>query len=178
MIVLRTPKGWTGPREVDGVQVEGTWRAHQVPVVGAREDAGHRKMLEEWLRSYRPEELFDEDGRLRPELRALAPRGRAADEREPARQRRRAARRISRCPTSATTPSRSTKPGTTLDASRRASLGGFLRDVIVAQPADVPAFGPDETASNRLGDVFAVTGRAWDAETRADGRGPRRRTGA
>src|SRR5437588_7853606 len=75
MLVLRTPKGWTGPREVDGVQVEGTWRAHQVPVLGAREDAGHRKTLEEWMRSYRPQELFDEAGQLRPELRALAPVG-------------------------------------------------------------------------------------------------------
>src|SRR5882762_1316905 len=64
MLVLRTPKGWTGPREVDGVQVEGTWRAHQVPVLGAREDAGHRKTLEEWMRSYRPQELFDEQGQL------------------------------------------------------------------------------------------------------------------
>ena len=75
MLILRTPKGWTGPREVDGVQIEGTWRAHQVPVVGAREDGGHRKILEEWMRSYRPEELFDADGRLRAELRALAPEG-------------------------------------------------------------------------------------------------------
>ena len=76
MIVLRTPKGWTGPREVDGVQVEGTWRV--APGAGrsrAREDAGHRKILEQWLRSYRPEELFDDDGRLAPELRALAPEG-------------------------------------------------------------------------------------------------------
>ena len=75
MIVLRTPKGWTGPREVDGLQVEGTWRSHQVPVAGARENAEHRAVLEEWLRSYRPEELFDDDGRLVPELRALAPEG-------------------------------------------------------------------------------------------------------
>ncbi len=75
MLVLRSPKGWTGPRDVDGVQVEGTWRAHQVPVLGAREDAAHRKVLEDWLRSYRPDELFDGDGQLRPELRELAPVG-------------------------------------------------------------------------------------------------------
>ena len=74
MIVLRSPKGWTGPREVDGVQVEGTWRSHQVPVGAAREDAGHRGSSK-WLRSYRPEELFDEAGRLQPELRELAPTG-------------------------------------------------------------------------------------------------------
>ena len=75
MLILRTPKGWTGPREVDGVQIEGTWRAHQVPVLAVRENAKHRKVLEDWLRSYRAEELFDDDGRLRPELRALAPSG-------------------------------------------------------------------------------------------------------
>ena len=74
MIVLRTPKGWTGPKEVDGVPVEGTWRSHQVPVLAARENPGHLQILEQWMRSYRPEELFDEDGRLVPELRALAPR--------------------------------------------------------------------------------------------------------
>src|SRR5438067_4472477 len=75
MIVLRTPKGWTGPKEVDGVPVEGTWRAHQVPVLGARENPEHLKILEEWLRSYRPDELFDERGRLVRELAALPPRG-------------------------------------------------------------------------------------------------------
>jgi xylulose-5-phosphate/fructose-6-phosphate phosphoketolase len=73
MLILRSPKGWTGPREVDGLQVEGTWRSHQVPVGAARENAGHRKILEQWLKSYRPEELFDEQGRLRADLRALPP---------------------------------------------------------------------------------------------------------
>ncbi len=73
--VLRTPKGWTGPREVDGQQVEDTWRSHQVPMTEARENTGHRQLLEEWMRSYRPEELFDETGRLVPELAALAPEG-------------------------------------------------------------------------------------------------------
>ncbi|HLK44643.1 MAG TPA: phosphoketolase family protein, partial [Acidimicrobiales bacterium] len=75
MLILRTPKGWTGPKEVDHLPVEGTWRAHQVPIAGAREDEGHRRLLEEWLRSYRPAELFDEHGTLVPELRALAPDG-------------------------------------------------------------------------------------------------------
>src|SRR5690606_31974862 len=75
MIVLRSPKGWTGPKEVDGKKVEGFWRSHQVPVSNARDDAGHRKILEDWMRSYRPEELFDGNGRLRPELAGLAPRG-------------------------------------------------------------------------------------------------------
>jgi len=75
MIVLRTPKGWTGPKTVDGLAVEGTWRAHQVPLAQTRTDAGHRDLLEQWLRSYRPEELFDAEGRLVGQLQALAPRG-------------------------------------------------------------------------------------------------------
>ena len=162
MLILRTPKGWTGPREVDGLQVEGTWRAHQVPVLGAREDAGHRKILEDWMLSYRPEELFDADGRLLPELRALAPEGE---------------RRMSANPHAnggilladlhlpdfrdyAVTVE---KPGTTRTEATR-TLGKLLRDVIVRNPQTFRLFGPDETASNRLDDVFEVTGRAWDAE--------------
>ena len=91
MIILRSPKGWTGPKEVDGHKVEGFWRAHQVPLAELHEKPAHLKQLEEWLRSYHPEELFDETGRLLPELRALAPEGRAPHGREPARQRRAAA---------------------------------------------------------------------------------------
>ena len=106
MIVLRTPKGWTGPKEVDGLPVEGTFRSHQVPVADVRGNPAHLKILEDWLRSYRPEELFDERGELVPELAALAAQGLPPHERQPARQRRRAAARPRRCPTSATTPSR------------------------------------------------------------------------
>ena len=91
MIVLRTPKGWTGPAEVDGLPVEGTWRAHQVPLANVRSDPTHLRMLEAWMRSYRPEELFDASGAPVPELHPLAPRGPEEDERQPARQRRRAA---------------------------------------------------------------------------------------
>ena len=94
MIILRSPKGWTGPREVDGHKVEGFWRAHQVPLAEMHEKPAHLKQLEEWLRSYRPEELFDEGGRLVPELRTLAPEGRAPHGREPARQRRAAAQGV------------------------------------------------------------------------------------
>src|SRR5947207_213108 len=162
MVILRTPKGWTGPRDVDGVQVEGTWRSHQVPVLAAREDAGHRKILEEWMRSYRPEELFDDGGRLRPNLRALAPAGE---------------RRMSANPHAnggtllhdlllpdfrdyaVDVPD----PGRTTSEATRV-LGGFLRDVIARNPSTFRLFGPDETASNRLADVFAATARAWDAE--------------
>ena len=93
MIVLRTPKGWTGPKEVDGVQVEGTFRSHQVPLAGLADNPDHLRLLEEWMRSYRPEELFDEPGRLRPEVAALAPEGAPAHGRQPPRQRRPAAPR-------------------------------------------------------------------------------------
>ena len=161
MLILRSPKGWTGPREVDGLQVEGTWRSHQVPVGAAREDAGHRKILEEWLQSYRATELFDADGRLLPELRALAPTGE---------------RRMSANPHAnggallqdLVMPDFRDyavdvhAPGTTLSEATRV-LGGFLRDIIAKNQQNFRLFGPDETASNRLGDVFAVTGRAWDA---------------
>src|SRR5213083_1974994 len=75
MIVLRTPKGWTGPKEVDGLPVEGTWRSHQVPIADPRQNGDHLRLLEEWMRSYRPEELFDDEGRPVPELAELAPRG-------------------------------------------------------------------------------------------------------
>ena len=105
MIVLRTPKGWTGPKEVDGLPVEGNWHSHQVPFADARSDAGHRRMLEEWMRSYRPEELFDATGAPEREMLGLVPTA-GADERQPARQRRAAARDLV-CRTSASTASRS-----------------------------------------------------------------------
>jgi xylulose-5-phosphate/fructose-6-phosphate phosphoketolase len=162
MLVLRSPKGWTGPRQVDGLQIEGTWRAHQVPVLGARENAAHRAILEEWMRSYRPEELFDESGVLRQDLRDLAPVGE---------------HRMSASPHAnggvllqdlALPDFRDyavgvERPGVTTSEATRV-LGGFLRDVITGNRTSFRLFGPDETASNRLGDVFAVTGRAWDAE--------------
>ena len=111
MLILRTPKGWTGPREVDGLQVEGTWRAHQVPVLGAREDADHRRILEEWMRSYRPDELFDGNGRLRPELRALAPEGERRMSANPHANGGILLRGSSPARTSVTTPSRSRSRG-------------------------------------------------------------------
>ena len=162
MLILRTPKGWTGPRDVDGVQIEGTWRAHQVPVLGAREDAGHRKILEEWMRSYRPEELFDAEGRLRAELRALAPEGERRMSANP-HANGGALLEDLRLPDFRDYAVEVKKPGTTSTEPTR-TLGTFLRDIIVRNPRTFRLFGPDETASNRLGDVFAVTGRAWDAE--------------
>ena len=158
MIVLRTPKGWTGPKEVDGLPVEGTWRSHQVPLADVRENPEHLRLLEEWMRSYRPEELFDDERRDScRSSRELAADGRAPDEREPARERRRCSCATSSCRTSATTRSTSPSPGTTFSEATRV-LGEFLRDVIARNPDNFRLFGPDETASNRLGDVFEVTG--------------------
>jgi xylulose-5-phosphate/fructose-6-phosphate phosphoketolase len=162
MIVLRSPKGWTGPREVDGVQVEGTWRSHQVPVTTARENAGHRKVLEAWLESYRPQELFGDDGRLRPELRALAPKGELRMSASPHANGGELLHDLV-LPEFRDYAVEVEKPGTTSTEPTR-QLGQFLRDVIVRNPATFRLFGPDETASNRLGDVFEVTDRAWDAE--------------
>ncbi|HEV2590617.1 MAG TPA: phosphoketolase family protein [Gaiellaceae bacterium] len=169
MLILRSPKGWTGPREVDGLQVEGTWRSHQVPVGSAREDAGHRKILEEWLQSYRPSELFDQDGRLRPELRALAPTG----------ERRMSANPHANggallqdlvLPDFRDYAVDVDAPGSTSSEATRV-LGGFLRDVIGQNQENFRLFGPDETASNRLGDVFTVTSRAWDSGREATDEG-------
>jgi xylulose-5-phosphate/fructose-6-phosphate phosphoketolase len=162
MIVLRTPKGWTGPKEVDGLPVEGTWRAHQVPVTDVRDDRDHLRILEDWLRSYRPEELFDEGGRLVPELAELPPRG---------------ARRMSANPHAnggellsdlAVPDFRNyavevSAPGTTFSEPTRV-LGAWLRDVVRSNPGAFRIFGPDETESNRLGAVLEVTDRQWLAE--------------
>ena len=108
MIILRTPKGWTGPKEVDGHKVEGFWRAHQVPVLDVKSNPEHLRIVEQWMRSYRPEELFDEHGTLIPELRDLPPGGRSPHERQPARQRRQAAQSRSSFQTFATMRSPST----------------------------------------------------------------------
>jgi xylulose-5-phosphate/fructose-6-phosphate phosphoketolase len=162
MIVLRTPKGWTGPKVVDGVQVEGTWRSHQVPVLGAREDGNHRRILEDWLRSYRPEELFDEHGRLVPELAGLAPRGERRMSANPHTNGGALLRDLA-LPDFRDYAVEVEKPATTFSEATRV-LGGFLRDVISRNPETFRLFGPDETASNRLADVFAVTSKRWLAE--------------
>jgi xylulose-5-phosphate/fructose-6-phosphate phosphoketolase len=164
MIVLATPKGWTGPKRVDGEPAEGSFRSHQVPLARIRTNPEHLAQLESWLRSYRPEELFDEDGALRPELSELAPpaelrmganprangglllndldlpdfRDYAVDVREPGRQ--------------------------TSEATR--VLGAFLRDVVTRNPSEFRVMGPDETASNRLSALFEATNRVWEAERR------------
>jgi xylulose-5-phosphate/fructose-6-phosphate phosphoketolase len=162
MIVLRTPKGWTGPKEVDGLPVEGTWRSHQVPVADVRDNPEHLRILEDWLRSYAPEELFDDEGRLVPELAELPPRG----------QRRMSANPHANggtllhdlvLPDFREYAVEVSKPGTELAEATRV-LGTFLRDVITRNPETFRLFGPDETESNRLGNVFEATDRAWEAE--------------
>jgi xylulose-5-phosphate/fructose-6-phosphate phosphoketolase len=162
MIVLRTPKGWTGPKEIDGVPVEGTWRAHQVPITDPRENGDHLRLLEEWMRSYRPEELFDDGGRLVPELNKLAPRGPRRMSANPHANGGELLRDLV-LPDFRDYAVEVEKPATTTSEATRV-LGKLLRDVIARNPKTFRLFGPDETASNRLGDVFAVTDRAWDAE--------------
>ena len=162
MIVLRSPKGWTGPREVDGLPMEGTWRAHQVPMTDVRTNGGHLELLEEWLRSYGPDELFDEDGRLRPDLAKLPPTGERRMSAVPQANGGLLLRDLD-LPDFREYAFDVDEPGRELAESTRV-LGAFLRDVIRQNPDNFRLFGPDETASNRLGDVFEVTGRAWVAE--------------
>jgi xylulose-5-phosphate/fructose-6-phosphate phosphoketolase len=162
MLVLRTPKGWTGPKEVDGLPVEGTWRAHQVPMTDVRENSEHLRILENWLRSYRPEELFDVRGRLVPELADLPPRGERRMSANPHANGGELLRDLV-LPDFRNYAVEVDKPGTTSSEPTRV-LGRLLADVIAANPDHFRIFGPDETASNRLGDVFSVTDKAWEAE--------------
>jgi xylulose-5-phosphate/fructose-6-phosphate phosphoketolase len=164
MIVLRTPKGWTCPKEVDGVPVEGTWRSHQVPVPAARENPEHLRILESWMRSYRPDELFDVEGRLVDELRALAPAGERRMSANPHANGGLLLRDLD-LPDFRDYAVDVSRPGTGIAEATRV-LGGFLRDVIARNPHTFRLFGPDETASNRLQDVFEVTARVWEAETK------------
>ena len=162
MIVLRSPKGWTGPHEVDGKQVEGTWRAHQVPLSETRTNKEHLAQLEEWLRSYRPEELFDDDGTLREELRALAPAGTRRMSANPHANGGVLLRDLD-LPDFRDYAVAVDKPaGETAEATK--VLGTLLRDVIVRNPDRFRLMGPDETASNRLNAVFEATDKVWLAD--------------
>nr|WP_202945115.1 phosphoketolase family protein [Methylomonas methanica] len=162
MIVLRSPKGWTGPREVDGHKVEGFWRSHQVPLSGVRENPAHLAQLEAWLRGYRPEELFDANGSLLPELKALAPQG----------QRRMSAnlhanggrlRKALCMPDFRNYRIEVTKPGTT-SAENTRPLGKFLRDIMQENMQNFRVFGPDENTSNKLDDIYQVSKKTWLAD--------------
>jgi xylulose-5-phosphate/fructose-6-phosphate phosphoketolase len=165
MIVLRTPKGWTGPAEVDGLQVEGTWRSHQVPLAEVRTNDDHRKLLEAWMRGYRPDELFDDDGRLRTELAALAPAGDRRMGANPHANGGLLMRNLD-LPDFREYAVEVEAPGASLSEATRV-LGALLRDVVLLNEdaANFRLFGPDETESNRLGAVYQATAKAWNAET-------------
>ena len=164
-IVLRTPKGWTGPQVVDGVPIEGTWRAHQLPLSADAAHPAHVALLATWLRSYRPDELFDEHGTVSVDITALAPIGTRRMSANPHANGGLLLRPL-RLPDFAEYAVGPVEPGVTVAEATRV-LGGFLRDVLVAndEARNFRIFGPDETASNRLGDVFDATGRAWVGET-------------
>ncbi|MCM1136851.1 MAG: phosphoketolase family protein, partial [Clostridium sp.] len=163
MLVLRTPKGWTGPKEVEGKIIEGTFRAHQVPIVVSKDKPENVALLEQWLKSYHPEELFDDNGRLRPDLQELAPTG----------VRRMGSNPVTnggvvhdlRLPDFRDYAVQFEVPGSVM-AQDMLVLGGFVRDIVRdnAERRNFRIFGPDETMSNRLGAVFELTNRQWDAD--------------
>jgi xylulose-5-phosphate/fructose-6-phosphate phosphoketolase len=163
MIVLRSPKGWTGPKEVDGLPSEGTWRSHQVPMADVRENPEHLALLESWMRSYRPEELFDADGRPTADVQANAPKGDRRMSASPHANGGLLLRDLS-LPDFRDYAVEVKTPGVDR-AEATKLLGGFLRDVIRENPSNFRLVGPDETASNRLGSVFEATDRVWMAET-------------
>jgi xylulose-5-phosphate/fructose-6-phosphate phosphoketolase len=162
MVVLRSPKGWTAPEKIDGKTMEGSWRSHQVPIPDVRSNPQHLRALEQWLRNYRPEELFDANGRLVEGLRQLAPKGR----------RRMSAnlhanggrlRRPLRLPDFRDYAVPVKSPGTSeVENTRR--LGEFLRDVLRLNPDNFRVFGPDETTSNKLDAVYEASGKTWLAD--------------
>jgi xylulose-5-phosphate/fructose-6-phosphate phosphoketolase len=162
MIVLRSPKGWTGPKTINGHKAEGSWRSHQVPFADVRENPAHLQLLEEWMKSYKPEELFDANGRLLPELRELAPTG----------TRRMGAnlhanggllRRDLKLPDYRNYAVTVKNAGKVLHENTK-PLGEFLRDVMRDNPNNFRVFGPDETASNRLQAIYDVSKKVWMAD--------------
>jgi xylulose-5-phosphate/fructose-6-phosphate phosphoketolase len=163
MIVLRTPKGWTGPKEVDGLPAEGSFRSHQVPLTDLAAKPEHLRQLESWLRSYRPEELFDERGALRPELSALAPHGERRMGANPHANGGLLLRQLE-MPDFRDHAVEVPRPGAGATEATRV-LGGLLAEVIRRNPLNFRIMGPDETVSNRLGAVFEVTDRVWEAQT-------------
>jgi len=163
MIILRTPKGWTGPKEVDGKKTEDYWRSHQVPFSEMASKLEHIKLLEAWMKSYKPEELFDENGKLIDELAELAPKGQRRMGNNPHANGGLLLRDL-RLPDFQNYAIEVTNPGGTIAEATRV-MGKFLRDVIQQNQQNFRIVGPDETASNRWGDVFEVTDRTWMAET-------------
>ena len=164
MIVLKTPKGWTGPREIDGKPVEGTWRSHQVPMGEVRTNATNREILETWMRSYRAEELFDANGTLIPALADLPPRSYRRMSANPHANGGTLLRDLA-MPDFREYAVKVPAPGASTSEATRV-LGTFLRDVMARNMDNFRVFGPDETASNRLGALFEVTDRQFDADIR------------
>ncbi len=164
MIVFRTPKGWTGPKIVDGIQVEGTWRAHQVPLAEMATKPDHITMLEQWMKSYKPEELFDDNGKLIPELAELAPVGNRRMGANPHANGGLLLHDL-KMPDFRKHAVDVKQPGTIMAESTRI-MGAFLRDIIELNwdKRNFRIFGPDETASNRLSSLFEITGRTTTAE--------------
>jgi xylulose-5-phosphate/fructose-6-phosphate phosphoketolase len=168
MIVLKTPKGWTGPEVVDGKKTEGSWRSHQVPLSGLVDDPGHLRQLEAWMKSYRPEELFDGSGSPRAELAELAPKGNRRMGMNPHANGGVLLKDL-RMPDFREYAVQVPEPGKITAESTRV-LGGFLRDVMArnSDHSNFRVFGPDETASNRLGNLFEVTAKSWMGQTDPD----------
>ncbi len=162
MIVLRTPKGWTSPAEVDGNKLEGSWRSHQVPVADVRKNPAHLKLLEDWLRSYKPEELFDANGTLVSEIRELAPAGTRRMGANPHANGGLLKKNL-RLPDFRDYGIKLDKPGQT-EAGNTRPLGVFLRDVMKANMNSFRVFGPDENTSNRLDAIYEVSKKFWIAE--------------
>ena len=162
MIILRSPKGWTGPKEVDGHKVEGFWRAHQVPLSKVKEDPAHLKQLEDWLRSYKPEELFDDNGRLHPELKALAPQGNRRMSANP-HANGGLLRKALRMPDFKDYALVLEAPGKLLAENTR-PLGKFLRDIMKENMHNFRVFGPDENSSNKLDNIYEASKKTWLAD--------------
>lgn len=159
LIVLKTPKGWTGPKEIDGKKTEGSWRSHQVPLSELAEKPDHIKILEEWMKSYKPEELFDEHGKLHKEFAELAPKGKHRMSANP-HANGGMLRKDLKMPDFREYAVKVAEPGSEEVESTRI-LGKFLRDVMKNNMHNFRVMGPDETASNRLGNLFEVTKRTW-----------------
>jgi len=162
MIVLRSPKGWTAPREVDGHYLEGFWRAHQIPLADVATNPAHLKLLEQWLRSYKPDELFDKNGKFSPELKALAPTGRRRMSANPVANGG-LLRKALDLPDFRSSAVEVEKPGVTL-AGNVPTLGNFLREVVRNNRSSFRVFGPDETQSNRLEAIYEAGEKVWLGE--------------
>jgi len=162
MIVLRSPKGWTGPKEINGHKVEGFWRSHQVPIADVRDHPASLKLLEDWLRSYKPEELFDENGKLRAEIKALAPKGHRRMSANP-HANGGLLRKELKLPDFRKYAVEVPAPGAVEHENTR-PLGEFLRDVMKLNRTNFRVFGPDETASNRLQAIYEASKKTWMAD--------------